>query len=148
MVESVAYEPPPGFVAACLAAAGAHLLASLLIGVVMVPLTLVTWTGIAFSGDASTASFRLLLPWLLALALQPFVAAWIAQRGLALFDAGRVTYWRACGAMVLGLFISAGSAFALPAEAALPVLGYAWTGALAAAVVLMGQPTPSASPLR
>jgi hypothetical protein len=37
------------------------------------------------------------------------------------------------------------SAFALPAAAALPVLGYAWTGAAAAAVILGAQPRASSS---
>jgi hypothetical protein len=139
-VNTVADERPPTFIAACLAASGGHVLASLLVGVVMIPLTLVTWTGIVFSGDPSAASLRLLLPWLLVLAAQPLVAAWIAQRLLGLFDAGRVTYGRACCAMLLGFVATVFSAFVLPAEAALPVFGYAWTGALAAAVVLTGQP--------
>jgi hypothetical protein len=138
MVSTFASQRPPTFVAACLAAAGAHVLATLLVSLVMVPLTVVTWTAIVFSGDPSDATLRLVLPWLLVLALQPLAAAWIAQRGLDLFDAGSVTYARACSAMILGLVVTVSSAVALPAETALPVLGYAWTGALAAAVVLTG----------
>jgi hypothetical protein len=132
----MAFERPPSFVAACLAAAGGHVLASFLVGLVVVPLALATWSGIVFSGDPSTASVRLVLPWLLVLAAQPFVTAWIAQRGLDLFDAGRVTYARALGAMALGLVVTTLSSLGIPAEAALPVLGHAWTGALAAAVIL------------
>lgn len=138
MVSTFASQRPPTFVAACLAAAGAHVLATLLVSLVMVPLTVVTWTAIVL-GDPSDATLRLVLPWLLILALQPLAAAWIAQRGLDLFDAGSVTYARACSAMLLGLVVTVSSAVALPAETALPVLGYAWTGALAAAVVLTGQ---------
>lgn len=138
-MNTVADERPPTFIAACLAASGGHVLASLMVGVVMIPLTLVTWTGIVFSGDPSAASLRLLLPWLLVLAAQPFVSAWIAQRLLGLFDAGRVTYARACCAMLLGFVVTVFSAVVLPGEAALPVFGYAWTGALAAAVVLTDQ---------
>jgi len=138
MVSTVASQRPPSFVAACLAAAGGHLLASLLASLVLLPLTVVTWTAIVFSGDPSDATLRLVLPWFLVLALQPLAAAWIAQRGLDLFDAGSVTYARACCAMLLGLVVTVSSAVALPAETALPVLGYAWTGALAAALVLMG----------
>ena len=136
----VAYERPPSFLAACLAASGGHVLASLLVGVVLVPFALVTWSGLALSGDPSTIGFRILLPSLLVLAAQPFVAAWIAQQGLSLFDAGKVTYPRACGAMALGLVVTVLSAVVLPAEAAVPVLGYAWTGAAAAAVILAAQP--------
>ncbi len=136
----MAFERPPSFVAACLAAAGGHTLASLLIGLVMVPLALATWSGIVFSGGASNAGFGLVLPWILVLAAQPFVAAWIARRGLDLFDAGKVTYARALGAMALGLVVTTVSSLVVPAEAALPVLGHAWTGALAAAVVLAAQP--------
>jgi hypothetical protein len=136
-VKTVAHERPPSLVAACLASAGGLVLASFLVGLVMAPLALVTWTAVAFSGDPSTA--RVLLPWLLLLAIQPFVSAWIAQQGLDLFDAGRVTYARASAAMLLAFVVSAVSALALPGGAALPVLGYAWAGALAAGVVIAGQ---------
>ena len=139
------YDRPPGLVAAWLAASGGHLLASFLIGLASVPFALVTWSGLALSGDPSTPSLRLLLPWLLVLLSQPFIAAWIAQSALALLDAGKVTYRRACGAMVLALGVSVASAFVLPAEAALPVLGYAWTGAAAAALILAAQPAGAAS---
>ena len=132
----MAFERPPSFVAACLAAAGGHILASFLVGLVMVPLALAAWSGIVFSGDPSAASLGLVLPWVLVLAAQPFVAAWIARRGLDLCDAGNVTYARALGAMALGLVVTALAGFVVPVEAALPVLGHAWTGALAAALIL------------
>lgn len=137
-METVAHERPPGFVAACLAAACAHLAASFLVGLVALPFALATSAAVVFSGERSTDGFRVLLPWLLLLAVHAFAAAWMAQRGLALFDAGSVTYARACGAMLLGLAVTAGSALALPAEAAVPLLGYAWAGVLAAAFVLVG----------
>lgn len=140
----LAYDRPPTFLAACLAASGGHVLASFLVGLVLVPFALVTWSGLALSGDSSTASFRILLPSLLVLAAQPLVAAWIAQQGLSLFEAGNVTYLRACGAMAVGLVVTILSASVLPAEAAFPVLGYAWTGAAAAAVILAAQPKTSA----
>jgi hypothetical protein len=144
-VETVARERPPGFLAACVAASGAHVLALILVGVAAVPLSLVTSTAVVFSPDPS-AGARLLLPWLVLLAAEPFLAAWIAKGGLALFDAGNVTYPRALGAMVLALVVTAASALVLPGEAALPVLGYTWTGALAAAAVLAAQPrAPSPS---
>lgn len=136
-MSTVAPQRPPGFLAACLAAAGAHVLASLLIGLALVPLSLVTWTSLVFSGDPSGASLRLFLPWLLVLAAQPFVAAWIVRHGLELFDAGDVTYARACAAMLLGVLVTVLAAVSLPG-AALPVLGHAWAGALAAAAVLVG----------
>ena len=135
-VSTVAFQRPPGFVAACLAAAGGHVLSSLLVGLAMVPLSVVTWTSLVLSGDPSGATLRLLVPWLLLLATQPFVAAWIVRRGLELFDAGSVTYARSCGAMFLGVGVTVLAAVALPAEAAVPVLGYAWAGAPAAALVL------------
>jgi hypothetical protein len=141
----VAYERPPSFLAACLAAMGGHVLASFLVGLVLVPFALVTWSGLALSGDRPTASLRLLLPWLLVLAAHPLVAAWIAQQGLSLLDAGNVTYPRACGAMALGLVVTILSALVLPAEAAVPVLGYAWTGAAAAALILAAQPNASSA---
>jgi hypothetical protein len=47
--------------------------------------------------------------------------------------------------MALALVVITLSAFLLPAEAALPVLGYAWTGALAAAVILAAQPRASSA---
>jgi hypothetical protein len=139
----VAYERPPSFLAACLAAAGGHVLASFLVGLVLVPFALVTWSGLALSGDRPTASLRILLPWLLVLAAHPLVAAWIAKQGLSILDAGTVTYARACGAMAVGLVVTALSAVTLPAEAAVPVLGYAWTGAAAAALILAAQPNAS-----
>ena len=139
----MAYERPPSFLAACLAAAGGHVLASFLVGLVLVPFALVTWSGLALSGDRPTASLRILLPWLLVLAAHPLVAAWIAKQGLSILDAGTVTYARACGAMAVGLVVTALSAVTLPAEAAVPVLGYAWTGAAAAALILAAQPNAS-----
>jgi hypothetical protein len=142
-VNTFAQERPPGFVAACLAASSAHVLAFILVGVVTVPLSLLTWSAVVLSAEPSGLDFGLLLPWLLVFALEPFLAAWIAQRGLALFDAGKVTYARAWSAMVLALVVTAVSALVLPAEAALPVLGYAWTGALAAAAILAAQPRAS-----
>jgi hypothetical protein len=132
----MAFERPPSFVAACLAAAGGHVLASFLVGLVMVPLVLAAWSGTVFSGHPSTVTLGLLLPWVLVLAAQPFVAAWIARRALDLFDAGNVMYARAFGAMALALVVTTLSGFVVPAEAALPLLGHAWTGALAAAVIL------------
>ena len=135
---TLAPQRPPGFLAACLAAAGAHVLASLVVGLAMVPLSVVTWTGFVFSGDPSGATLRLLLPWLLLLAAQPFLAAWIVQRSLELFDAGTVTYARSCAAMIVGLVVTVLAAGALPPGAAVPVLGHAWSGALAAAVLLVG----------
>jgi hypothetical protein len=137
-VETVAHERRPGFVAACVAAACANLAAWWLFGLIALPLALATSTAVAFSADRPADAFRIILPWLLLVAAQPFVAAWIAQSGLAFFDAGRVTYARACGAMLLGLVVTIGAAFTLPAEAAVPVVGDAWTGALAAAFVLAG----------
>jgi hypothetical protein len=141
----VAYERPPSFLAACLAAMGGHVLASFLVGLVLVPFALVTWSGLALSGDRPTASLRILLPWLLVLAAHPLVAAWIAKQGLSLLDAGDVSYARACGAMALGLVVTAFFAFVLPAEGAVPVLGYSWTGAAAAALILAGQPNASSA---
>jgi hypothetical protein len=141
----VAYERPPSFLAACLAAMGGHVLASFLVGLVLIPFALVTWSGLALSGDRPAASLRILLPWLLVLAAHPLIAALIAKQGLSLLDAGNVTYLRACGAMALGLVVTALSAFVLPAEAAIPVLGYAWTGAAAAALILAGQPNASSA---
>jgi hypothetical protein len=139
----LAYDRPPTFLAACLAASGGHVLASFLVGLVLVPFALVTWSGLALSGDSSTIGFRILLPSLLVLAAHPLLAALIAKQGLSLLDAGSVTYPRACGAMALGLVVTIFSASVLPAEAAFPVLGYAWTGAVAAAVILAGQPSAS-----
>lgn len=139
-VSTVASQRQPGFVAACLAAAGGHVLASLLVGLAIVPLSVVTWTSLVLSGDPSGATLRLLVPWLLVLATQPFVAAWIVRRGLELFDAGSVTYARSCGAMFVGVLVTVLAAVALPVEAAVPVLGYAWAGAAAAAVVLSASP--------
>jgi hypothetical protein len=139
-VSTVASQRQPGFIAACLAAAGGHVLASLLVGLAIVPLSVVTWTSLVLSGDPSGATLRVLVPWLLVLATQPFVAAWIVRRGLELFDAGSVTYARSCGAMFVGVLVTVLAAVALPVEAAVPVLGYAWAGAAAAAVVLSASP--------
>ena len=135
---STAYEGPPGFVAACLAASGAHIAASFLLAIVSVPLALATSNVIVFSGGGDEVDARVLLPWLLVFATQPFIAAWIAKLALELFGAGFVGYRRALGAMVLGLVVTLASAFVLPTVAALPVLGYAWTGAIAAALILAG----------
>jgi hypothetical protein len=135
-VDPVQYKGPPSFLAACLAAAGGHVVASFVIGVVMVPLALATSSAVALAPSPSPPNLRLLLSWLIVLATQPFIAAWLAQRGLDLFDAGTVTYLRALGGMILLLVVTTGSALVLPAEAALPLLGYVWAGAPAAALVL------------
>ena len=134
-----AQERPPGFLAAFLAASGAHVLALILVGVASVPLALATSSAIVFASEPS-GRLPLLLPWLLVLGFEPFLAAWIAKGGLAVFDAGTVTYARALGAMALAVVVTVASALVLPGDAALPVLGYAWTGALAAAPVLAAHP--------
>ena len=133
-------ERPPSFVAACLAAAGGHVLASTAVGIVAVPFALVAWTGVALNPDPSRAALRLVAIWLCLLAAQLILAAGIARFCLQLFDAGAVSYLRALGAMLAGLVVSFLSALALPSGAALPLLGYAWTGVLAAAVLLANRP--------
>jgi hypothetical protein len=123
-VETVAQERPPGFLAAFLAASGAHVLALILVGVAAVPLSLVGSTAIVLSPEPS-AGFRLLLPWIVLLAAEPFLAASIAKGGLSLFDAGRVTYVRALAAMILALVVTAAAARVLPGGAARTRLGRA-----------------------
>ena len=130
------YKGPPSFLAACVAASAGHIVASFVIGLVMLPLALATSSAVALSPNPSPPDVRLLLSWLIVLATQPFIAAWLAKRGLELFDAGTVTYLRALGGMILLLVVTMVSALVLPAEAALPLLGYVWAGAPAAAIVL------------
>jgi hypothetical protein len=144
-VATLAYERQPGFVACYAVALVGHLLGSLLVALALIPVALVMSTGVALSAEPSRPTLGLLLPWLLALAAQPLVAAWIACSILALFDAGRVTYLRASGAMALALLGSFFFALVLPDEAALPLVGYAWTGAALAAVIMVAQPARATS---
>lgn len=133
-------ERPPSFAAACLAAAGGHVLATVVVGVVALPFALVASTGLALNPDPSRAAVRLVVVWLCLLAAQLLLAAGIARFCLQLFDAGAVSYLRAFAAMLAGLVVSLLSALVLPPGAALPVLGYAWTGVLAAALLLANRP--------
>lgn len=137
-VENLTPARPPSFVAACLAALGGSFLAWMLVGFLLAPFTLLAWTALALSPDPGAAWPRLAALWLGALAAQLLLAAGIVRFSLRLFDAGSVSYARACAAMLLGLATTAFSALALPASAALPLVGYAWTGALGAAIVLSG----------
>ena len=132
---------PPGFAASLVGAVAGLVGGAVLTAVVAWPLALVSWTAVAVgpAPDGGSAR-RLLVAFVLLLALQLMASAWIAQQAASLVSDGRVLYRRAFAAVGLGALATLGAAAILPDDAGLPVLGYSWVGNLATAWVLSSGP--------
>ena len=116
----------------------------LLTAILAWPFALASSSALAVGG-ASDADFaaRFLVVFVLLVALQLVVSAWIAQHAASLVGDGVVRYRRALGALFVGAVATLVAAGALPAGAALPVLGYSWVGILLAAWVISSGPRAS-----
>ena len=109
------------------------LLAWIVVALLALPLAIVTATGSALSSPSGGSLAALSIGGLiLILVAQPLVAAGLLRALLSAAADSDVGYGIAAlamfGSMVVGIF----AANALPAGAALPVLGYSWAGALTA----------------
>jgi hypothetical protein len=133
---------PPGFGASLVGAAVGMLGGAFLVAIVAWPFAIVSWSALAVGGapDGDTAR-RLVVVFLLFVALQLLVSAWIAQQAASLVGEGVVRYRRALGALALGGFATYVAAVTFPAGATLPVVGHSWVGILLAAwVISSGSP--------
>jgi hypothetical protein len=130
--------------ASLVGAAAGFLGGALLTAVLAWPFALASWSALAVGG-ASDDDFaaRFLVVFVLLVALQLLVSAWIAQQAASLAGDGAVPYRRALGALVLGAVAALVAAGTLPAGAALPVLGHSWVGILLAAWVISSGPRSS-----
>jgi hypothetical protein len=132
---------PPGFAASLVGAAAGFVGGALLTAVLAAPFALASASTLAI-GAAPDDDFarRLLIVFVLLLTLQLLVGAWIAQQAASLLGDGAVRFWRAVGALFIGGLATLVAALALPAEAALPVVGHSWVGILVAAWVISSGP--------
>jgi hypothetical protein len=123
----------PGFLAAVLGAVVASFLAWIVVAVLALPLTVVIATGsvMGSSGDRGLAALSL-GALLLVFVAQPLVAAGLLKALLSAAADGELSFGTAALAMVAATVVTVMAAVALPPGAALPVLGYSWTGALTA----------------
>lgn len=123
----------PGFLAAVLAAVVASFLAWIVVALIALPLTIVMATGAAL-GSSSGGSLAALSvgALLLVLVAQPLVAAGLLRALLSAAADSELGFGIAALAMFAATVVSLMAAAALPPSAALPVLGYSWTGALTA----------------
>jgi hypothetical protein len=127
---------------ASLVGAGAGFLGGAVLTAILAwPFALASWSTLAVGGGSDEDfALRLLVVFLLLVALQLLVSAWIAQQAASLLGDGVVRYRRALGALVLGAVATIVAAGTLPAGAALPVLGHSWVGILLAAWVISSGP--------
>jgi hypothetical protein len=123
----------PGFLAAVLGAVVSSFLAWILVALLALPLTIVIATGSAL-GPSSGGSLAALSvgALLLVLVAQPLVAAGLLRALLSAAADSDLGFGTAALAMFAAALVSLMAAAALPPDAALPVLGYSWTGALTA----------------
>ena len=105
------------------------------------PFALASWSAIAVGGGPDTGDAqRFLLVFVLLLAIQLLVTAWIAQQAASLLGDGAVRYGRALGALALGAVATFLAAATLGDGASLPLLGHSWVGLLLAAWVISSGP--------
>jgi len=128
----------PSFLAASAAAGIAGVLAWIAVIVLSVPLFLTLATGSALSTapDSRAALGALTVAGLLFVVAAPLIAAGIAKALVAGFSGATVGYGRAVGAMFLSLAATVVATLVLPANAAIPIVGYGWIGAIAAGWLL------------
>jgi hypothetical protein len=123
----------PGFLAAALGAIVSSFLAWIVVALLALPLAMVAATGSAIgpagSRDLAALSIGALL---LVLVAQPLVAAGLLRALLSAAADSELSFGTAALAMFAFIIVSLLAAAALPADAALPVLGYSWAGALTA----------------
>jgi hypothetical protein len=132
-----AHRRRPGFLAAALGAILSSFLAWIVVALIALPLAIVAATGSAFgspgSGGLAALSVGALL---LVFVAQPLVAAGLLRALLSIAADSELSFGAAALAMLAATVVTLMAAAALPAGAALPVLGYSWTGALAAGWVV------------
>jgi hypothetical protein len=122
----------PGYVAATLAAAGASVVAWLIVALVAWPLLLVASTA-AVMGPSPTGALATLSFAAIALLLaQPLVSAAVFKLALSAIADAEVSYGVAVVAMMVSIAVTIAAALTLPAALSLPILGFSWSGALAA----------------
>jgi hypothetical protein len=109
-------------------------LAWIVVALVALPLTVVIATGSVMGSGSNRGSLVALSigALLLVLVAQPLVAAGMLKALLSAVAEGQVTFGASVLAMFSAMVITLIAAAALPPSAALPVLGYSWTGALGA----------------
>ena len=128
-----AHRRRPGFLAAALGAIVSSFLAWIVVALFALPLAIVAATGSAIgpagTRDLAALSFGALL---LVFVAQPLVAAGLLRALLSAAADGELSFGMAALAMFASIVITLLATAALPANAALPVLGYSWAGALSA----------------
>jgi hypothetical protein len=134
---------PPGFGASLAGAVAGFLGGAFLTAIVAWPFALASWSALAVGGSTEDFAQRFLLVFVLLIALQLLVSAWIAQQAASLVGDGAVRYRRALGALVLGVVATVVVGGVLPAGAALPVVGDTWVGIVLAAWVMSSGPRPA-----
>jgi len=122
----------PGFLAAALGAVVSSFLAWIVVALLALPLAVAAATGSALSSPSTGNLAALSAGALLLLLAQPLVAAGLLRVLLAATAGAELGYGIAALAMFASLVVTVFAAGALPAGAAVPVLGYSWAGALAA----------------
>jgi hypothetical protein len=123
----------PGFLAAVLGAVISSFLAWIVVALLALPLTVVIATGsvMGSSGRGSLAALSV-GALLLVLVTQPLVAAALLRALLSATAGSELGFGTAALAMFAATVVTIIATVALPPSAALPVLGYSWTGALTA----------------
>jgi hypothetical protein len=133
-----AKSPTPGFLMTTAGAAVSSVLAWFIVAVFALPLALATATGAALSpgsGGIAVVSAAALL----VLLAQPLVAAGLLKAWVSALSDAHVGFGLATLAMLAALVADVAAASALPAGAAIPVLGYAWVGAVTAGWIIGGR---------
>ncbi|HEX5469749.1 MAG TPA: hypothetical protein VFW80_11950 [Gaiellaceae bacterium] len=140
----------PGFAASLAGAVAGFLAGGILFAILAWPFALASWAALAV-GTANTAERggQIVLAALVLLLVQVLVTAWITQQVAGLAGDAWVPYGRSLGAVVLGAVATVVTAPALPADAALPLVGRSWSGLLVAAFVLSsGRPARASAATR
>jgi hypothetical protein len=123
-----------------MASAGAmvcSLLAWLVVGLLALPLAVATATGGALSAGAGGLA-ALSASALLLLLAQPLVAGGLLKVWVTALSDAQLGFGLASLAMMAALGVDVLAAGALPTSLAMPLLGYSWTGAIAAGLIVSG----------
>jgi hypothetical protein len=122
----------PGFGASLLGVFAGFLGGGFLVAAVAWPFALISSTALTI-GPRENFAEGLILAFVLLLAFQLLVSAWIAQQATSIIGDGAVPYGRTFAAVGLGTLATLVAAALLPDSARFPLLGYAWVGVLLAA---------------
>jgi hypothetical protein len=127
----------PGFAASLAGAVAGFVGGGVLFAILAWPFAIASWAALAVgTTDKTGRGGQIVLVALVLLLVQVFVTAWITQQVAGLAGDAWVPFGRALGAIVLGAVATLLTAAALPAAAALPIVGRSWVGLLVAALVL------------